>query len=539
MAQLTATTFSTDPALWIFTSLTAGNMHIVTATSRLETILRANRVPFKAIDLSTDDKARMLWGRRAGKDASGRPRKLPALIQEGLVLGDIVEIEEWNEYGELKQHVKIYYDEFTIPDINNKPKEIVKKKIIKKVPKGTLAAKAAAAASSSESSSSAPAPPPAPPLPKDDTSSAPAPAKDRPANTPKSPVESATTASHQSIADEAAKRAKEIRLKLLREKVQAAADKRAEDEAAAASAATTTAAEPEKKAEAKAAAEPTTATPETPRKPSVASTGSDSSAQSAKPLGLQSPTTGSWGITANTATNADALRETLQSPTTARWKPSDVDKPVTVHMGAEVASASQEEIAAVEKAEAIKEEPSQENSDEEDSEKKKIAEVEKAQVIKEEPEKEEASKKEEELKKEKEEEKKRIAEVEKAEAIKEEPEKEEAEDTTKPDVAEKTAAPKEAAATEKTSAPAKEVKAAPPAEDDDEEEEEDDDEEDDSDDSSEDSEEDGEESETETKLKATEAKKEDAGGSKAKEAEIASRPKAAVPQNDGKPVGDA
>ncbi|KXH26132.1 hypothetical protein CNYM01_06915 [Colletotrichum nymphaeae SA-01] len=543
MAQLTATTFSTDPALWIFTSLTAGNMHIVTATSRLETILRANRVPFKAIDLSTDDKARMLWGRRAGKDASGRPRKLPALIQEGLVLGDIVEIEEWNEYGELKQHVKIYYDEFTIPDINNKPKEIVKKKIIKKVPKGTLAAKAAAAASSSESSSSAPAPPPAPPLPKDDTSSAPAPAKDKPVNTPKSPVESASTASHQSIADEAAKRAKEIRLKSLREKVQAAADKRAEGEAAAASAATTTAAEPEKKAEAEAAAEPTTATPETPRKPSVASTGSGSSVQSAKPLGLQSPTTGSWGITATTATNPDALRETLQSPTTARWKPSDVDKPVTVHMGAEVASASQEEIAAVEKAEAIKEEPSQENSDEEESDKKKIAEVEKAQVIKEEPEKEEASKKEEELKKEEESEKKKIAEVEKAEAIKEEPEKEEpekeeAEDTTKPNVTEKTAAPKEAATIEKNSVPAKEVKAAPPAEDDDEEED-DDDEEDDSDDSSEDSEEDEEESETETKPKATEGKKEDAGGSKAKGAEIASRPKAAVPQNDGKPVGDA
>lgn len=83
----TATTFSTDPALWIFTSLTAGSSHIVTATSRLETILRANRVPFKAIDIATDEKARMLWGRRAGKDASGRVRRLPGLIQEGLVLG--------------------------------------------------------------------------------------------------------------------------------------------------------------------------------------------------------------------------------------------------------------------------------------------------------------------------------------------------------------------------------------------------------------------------------------------------------------------
>lgn len=79
--------YSTDPALYIYTSLTAGNRHIITATSRLETILRANRVPFKAIDVATDEKARMLWGRRAGKAADGRARKLPGLVQTGIVLG--------------------------------------------------------------------------------------------------------------------------------------------------------------------------------------------------------------------------------------------------------------------------------------------------------------------------------------------------------------------------------------------------------------------------------------------------------------------
>lgn len=82
-----AKSYSTDPALYIYTSLTAGSSHIVTATSRLETILRANKVPFKAIDLATDEKAKMLWGRRAGKDPSGRPRKMPALVQKGMVLG--------------------------------------------------------------------------------------------------------------------------------------------------------------------------------------------------------------------------------------------------------------------------------------------------------------------------------------------------------------------------------------------------------------------------------------------------------------------
>lgn len=79
--------YSIDPALYIYTSLTAGSSHIVTATSRLETILRANKVPFKAIDIATDEKARMLWGRRAGKDAGGRMRKLPGLVQEGMILG--------------------------------------------------------------------------------------------------------------------------------------------------------------------------------------------------------------------------------------------------------------------------------------------------------------------------------------------------------------------------------------------------------------------------------------------------------------------
>jgi len=116
--------YYSDPALYLYTSLTSGSSHIVTATSRLETILKANKIPFKALDIATDEKARQIWGRRAGKDESGRVRKIPGLVQEGFVVGvgpahfrediqsltptqDLVEIEDWNEYGELKQHVKI------------------------------------------------------------------------------------------------------------------------------------------------------------------------------------------------------------------------------------------------------------------------------------------------------------------------------------------------------------------------------------------------------------------------------------------------
>ena len=71
---------SADPTLWLYTSLSSGSSTIVTATSRLETILKANRIPFKALDVATEEKARMLWGRRAGK------RKLPGLVKQGMVL---------------------------------------------------------------------------------------------------------------------------------------------------------------------------------------------------------------------------------------------------------------------------------------------------------------------------------------------------------------------------------------------------------------------------------------------------------------------
>lgn len=81
MAGSTPKSFSTDPTLYLYTSLTAGSSHIVTATARLETILKSNKIEYQALDVATDDQARMLWGRRAGK------RKLPGLVQKGMVIG--------------------------------------------------------------------------------------------------------------------------------------------------------------------------------------------------------------------------------------------------------------------------------------------------------------------------------------------------------------------------------------------------------------------------------------------------------------------
>ncbi|KAL8736534.1 MAG: hypothetical protein Q9181_002405 [Wetmoreana brouardii] len=101
MADSTPKSYHTDPNLYLYTSLTAGSSQIITATSRLETILKANRIPFQALDVATNEKARMLWGRRAGK------RKLPGLVRMGMLIGDLEEIEEWNEYGELKEKIGV------------------------------------------------------------------------------------------------------------------------------------------------------------------------------------------------------------------------------------------------------------------------------------------------------------------------------------------------------------------------------------------------------------------------------------------------
>jgi hypothetical protein len=82
MAELKV--WDTDPAIYLFTSLTAGSSHIITATSRMETILKANKIPFKGVDTATNELAKKLFQRRAGG------KKLPLIVKEGYVLGVII-----------------------------------------------------------------------------------------------------------------------------------------------------------------------------------------------------------------------------------------------------------------------------------------------------------------------------------------------------------------------------------------------------------------------------------------------------------------
>ncbi|KAJ5157878.1 Glutaredoxin [Penicillium canariense] len=113
-----------DSTLYLYTSLTAGSSHIVTATARVETILKANKLPFRAIDVATDEVARKLWGRRS------KGKKLPGLVKYGNIVGptpaltpprlqDLEEIEEWNEFGELRMVVNSVQDVDGMPATSN------------------------------------------------------------------------------------------------------------------------------------------------------------------------------------------------------------------------------------------------------------------------------------------------------------------------------------------------------------------------------------------------------------------------------------
>jgi hypothetical protein len=304
--------FYEDPHLWLFTSLTAGSSHIVTATSRLETILKANRIPFKAIDVATHEDARKLWGRRSGKDESGRMRKLPGLVQDGFVVGDLVEIEDWNEYGELKQHVKIVGQSSTPARPVPLPSE--------KKPSAP-----AAVSATKQGSAGAPAP------------------KEEEKKPPVGGQPTAFTLAMRGLGEEAAQKAKELKKKAT-EVVEAVL--------------------PAAKAESEKA-------PETPKKEtgSKAVKVEDVSKVVTTPVEaityFQDPHTSAWSFTpgedaAHLTDHSLSLLRSLQSPTSARWHPVDVNPPIRKHRGSEVSLASMEEIRKIEQSLTISEDPAEE-----------------------------------------------------------------------------------------------------------------------------------------------------------------------------------
>ncbi|KAG0647925.1 Uncharacterized protein D0Z07_5623 [Hyphodiscus hymeniophilus] len=308
MAESTVKSYSTDPALYLYTSLTSGSSHVVTATSRLETILKANRIPFKALDIATDEKARMLWGRRSGKDETGRVRKIPGLVQMGLVVGDLVEIEEWNEYGELKEHVTIYHEggtpAKTVPNLLNKSTPSKAAPVLQEN-------KETAAESSNAAEISQP---------------------------PAGAQPTAFTLAMRQAGLEAAQKAKDTKKKAT-ETFTGVGE-----------------AEPEKnnvETDKSAAPSPiSTVQPLSDRANIVA------------PTVLQSPTSSTWQIVSEaTPTTADRTDEmpkyqkgSLQSPTSTSWQPTDLNAPISMHRGSSISLASKEAIQQIEEECAIPEE---------------------------------------------------------------------------------------------------------------------------------------------------------------------------------------
>ncbi|KAJ8100396.1 hypothetical protein POJ06DRAFT_222513 [Lipomyces tetrasporus] len=89
-----------DSKVYIYTSFTGGGMfgrNIMTATNRLQLILKSNGIAFELVDLATNERAKKLWAR------SSRGKKLPGVVKGKDIVGNYEEIEDANEFGELQQ----------------------------------------------------------------------------------------------------------------------------------------------------------------------------------------------------------------------------------------------------------------------------------------------------------------------------------------------------------------------------------------------------------------------------------------------------
>lgn len=210
-------------------------------------------------------------------------------------LQDLVEIEEWNEYGEVRQHVKIYFDEFTIPA---KGKEPPPNPLRQKAEPGVAPSKAQADASSKTTpASSIPAPPPMP-----EKGSA-APGTAAVAKPPQAGGQKQIPI--RSVAEEAAQKAKQQNLERLRAKVHGTKKDEAKDGAAATK-------------------DITIATTDAAAKtPAAAGAG-----------GLQSPTSGAWRAAAE-------VEGILQSPTTGTWKAGEDMPSIDAQSASGAATASE------------------------------------------------------------------------------------------------------------------------------------------------------------------------------------------------------
>lgn len=245
-----------------------------------------------------------------------------------------MEIEDWNEYGELKQHVKIYYDEFTQP---SKPNAGPQAKLLQPVVNQKENVKPAATASE--------------------------PAKATEQKAPVGGQATSFTLAMRGIGEEAAAKAKEVKKKVEPLVGLGTAEPAKEDKA-----------ESPKKDTAESAPVAEADKPESAKKdagvpPTVETTHKIDSTAS-----IQSPNSTAWKKLEETLPSIDVKAadhkvesvESMQSPTSTSWKPAQGGFPVSTHRGSVVEEASPEEIRRVEEESKIVEEDEEEDDDDSD-----------------------------------------------------------------------------------------------------------------------------------------------------------------------------
>lgn len=221
----------------------------------------------------------------------------------------MTEVEDWNEFGELKQRVKIHYDEHTIPPIQQKPQPPPQ---------------------SEPPASKAVASPVIEPL-KSATDATDAPVQDSHKEEKEGPSSTkAVVLPLRTVADEAARKAKELRLNSLRQKVHSS----------------------------KPVSQPA---PElsSPNEPPLSVDTSENAGPSETLSIRQSSESCAWEA------SSPIDHSSVQSPTSGRWlrDAAGSNTPLT-YRGATVALASEAEIQRLESETAIKEEPELEEAEE-------------------------------------------------------------------------------------------------------------------------------------------------------------------------------
>jgi hypothetical protein len=89
--------WETDEEIYIYTSLANAQFNLNSDTNRMSTILQNNRIEFQLVDLGTNERAKKLWKWRS------KGKKLPGIVRGEEILGNLVDLEEANEFGEVQE----------------------------------------------------------------------------------------------------------------------------------------------------------------------------------------------------------------------------------------------------------------------------------------------------------------------------------------------------------------------------------------------------------------------------------------------------